>query len=220
MKEKIKKIRSKLFEEKMLSIVIILFIAIFALLVYFFCWRSLIFWEAISAVALILTIIVIAVQAVATKKYTKYLIMPNVFYFLKSINQTTPNGIKKSKLVIVNNSKFVILFHIYIEFRNDGEEPIFQKDYWKPKYIYAYPGKGEYEDIMNPMYGFKKIREKGLEKINIITNIKYAYAPAFAPEDESKECEESEWIFCYNPDAKKLDWKGPNGVWGSNINPY
>lgn len=234
MKEKIKKIlfmKSKNF----FIIFLLLSLSLFGCLVYFlpaqivrekvieisywkgWNWNG---WEAISTIALISTIIVIAIQAHATKKFTKFSVMPSVSFVLRSrktiynrssntLDLELPESMEmkeklKTQFIIRNNSKFPIFFKVKITFEINGKRRPPFKDYWEnplpaDSEIIRYPEVVHLENFIKEIDNIKGKK--------IIAHIKYAYAPKFAPEVSSKTIRET-WTF----DLEKYEWVGPAGI--------
>ena len=182
-------------------------------------------WEAVSAIALTITIIVIAVQACATKKFTKFSVMPRVRFYLRSrktafsrsknkLNLTLPRSMGlKEKLetlfIVLNNSEFPALLKVKIRFEINGKRGSFIKEFWK-KPLPASSKISLYPNVINLERAIKEVGS--IKDKKIIAHIKYAYGPEFAPEIKSKTLSQT-WIF----DLNKYEWRGPAGIEDINI---
>ncbi len=185
-------------------------------------WKG---WAAISAIVLACTFIFIAKQAKATKKFTKFSVMPSASFFLRSA-KTVYNRSKKrldlelpesmeieekleTLFIIRNNSKFPILFKVKIIFEINNKRRSLFKDYWK-KPLPANFKISKYPDVVHLENFIKEIND--IEDRKITAHIQYTYAPRFAPKARPRTLLET-WIF----DLEKYEWKGPAGIMDINI---
>lgn len=169
-------------------------------------------WEAISAIATIVMVILIYKQTKATResvrateKYTKYSVMPNAFFVMRG-----------ERFVIQNNSKFPILFAVEIRLvgkdKNNKEVlENWQELYWS-KPLFVYPGNIAAPTPLMKIDEFKKI-ENFTQKGTIFAHVKYCYWPVFAPDEKSDVIDDNSWSFAF-PENK---WTGPNGTEEDNI---
>ena len=182
-------------------------------------------WDAISTIVLAITFVVIAIQAWATRKFTKFSVMPSASFFLRSArtmynranNRSDlefPKSIPleqklKTLLIIRNNSRFPILFRVKIKLEIDGKRPIFLEEFWKK----SLPANFEITRYPNVIDLNKYLSEKDdVGDKKVIAQIKYSYSPEFAPEIKSKTFSQT-WTF----DLNTYEWRGPAGIEDINI---
>jgi len=177
-------------------------------------------WEAISAIVLAVTIIIIAIQARATKKLAELSVMPHVSFTLRSkktihnrannrLDLELPESMEmKEKLetlfIIQNNSKFPISFRVKTTFEINGRPRPTLKPYWDTP-LPANPGVSQYPNVIR-LKDFANETDDIQDK-KITARIEYDYAPGFATEMRSKAMIET-WIF----DLKTYEWVGPAGM--------
>lgn len=193
-------------------------------------------WVAISAIALVITIIVIAFQAYATKKFAKFSVMPNAFFVLRSkgaelkrkgkLGELWGKISNKEKLdtqfIIRNNSKFPILFKVKIIFIHNNKQ-LSHDHYWRKDSLHVNPRRMTCPDVINLYDVIKELenkKDKDLENVienkknndeKITANIEYKYTPRFVKE-YSKKIKDT-WVFHFNT----FNWIGPNGIIDENI---
>lgn len=116
-----------------------------------------------------------------------------------------------TKLIVLNGSKFKILFYFKIDWKINGKLIDTQTDRWKDDPLHIYPehsnipGRGEYPDLIKIK---DVLKGRNIEGVNeLVADIQYRVAPSYAPNDKQEDLPET-WRF----DLTRKIWIGPNGV--------
>lgn len=184
--------------------------AIFALLVcptlkFFnslFNWGG---WDAISAIAVSITVFYIYIQS----KYLKYQAMPIAWFFLISPKTFNPGSIndKRNWLFVKNDSKYItLLYYKVIGPRvDDGKKTLPFTGTWDAP-LHVYPGLMQYPSVI-PELTQNLLSEAMSQNRDIRIDIHYGLAPEYAPEEIERRTPAT-WRF----DIVQEIWVGPNGM--------
>ncbi|MDO8619403.1 MAG: hypothetical protein Q7R49_05690 [Candidatus Daviesbacteria bacterium] len=176
-----------------------------------------IFWfTLISNVLLFATAIFAWRSASASAKSAKYAVMPSALFFPRSakticlrtnkdFSELSEDEKLYTELIVLNSSKFPILFFVEVVLKSADGVKVEQKQYWKePLHIMA-DGKANYPDII------KLTNFKGKHG-EVIAEFKFSYTPRFAPKEKIATMHET-WRF----DLAQNIWRGPAGIEDTNI---
>ena len=240
MEEKIKKIflSKSNYCFRILIFILIVLALILAYVLYVFQiiqvdWENIrkINWDAISATALIVTAIVIGLQAFYTKKQAEFsakniafLAIPGVSIFVRSLKTIYKRkqiiddwkilSLKeklKTIFIVENNSKTPILLKVKITFKFKGKK-LSQDHYWKNP-LSINPGIMSYPDVIH-LESIITEERLGVIKENggtISAEIEYKYTPKFI------EAYSESIVEHRNFNLGDFEWEGPDGVKDENI---
>ena len=188
-------------------------------------------WDAVSAIASIISIIVLAItawviydQVVETRKSSNYLehtIKPVVWFIFRSAKTFIERGYKSqdeigkydSTLIVINGSNFPILFYFKISWEKEGQQIFTNDKYWLNEPLHIYPDRMSYPPALLNLAGI--IKDLGISedsKGEIRATIEYRFAARHSPDNKFPGLPET-WTF----NLEKGIWNGPNGIEDNNI---
>ncbi|KKR07429.1 MAG: hypothetical protein UT43_C0027G0008 [Parcubacteria group bacterium GW2011_GWC1_39_29] len=194
-------------------------------------------WDAVSAIASIVSIIVLGVtarvlyrqtqatfkSAEAAEKSANYLehsIKPIIWFIFRSAKTLKERGYVEnnidrydSQLIVINGSNFPILFSFKISWKKDSVELPTNDGYWTNNPLHIYPDRMSYPPTLINLGGMvKDLQVNGNLQGEICATVEYRFAARHSPSKEFLGLPET-WRF----DLLKEVWIGPNGLEDNNI---
>lgn len=135
----------------------------------------------------------------------------------RAINKLSIKEKIKTYFIVINNSKYPILFNVKINYEIDGK-PIAHSDdgYWEEKGkepLHIFPPGMRYPDVVN-LKNVSDLRNLVGNSESITAHIEYKYTPRFASEIIKYGPFQESWTYY----LKESRWRGPQSVKEENLN--